>query len=166
MHPLVLLFNVLLIAIVLWDAFETLVLPRTVSRRLRLTRIYFHATWSVWSHAATMFFAERRRERFLAIFGPLSLLGLAGVWALGLVVAFAGLQWAAGSNLHPLGAGARFIDDLYMSGTTFFTLGLGRFAAGGAGREISHGGRSGNGIRVPRSGDCVFSGAVSVVLTP
>ena len=125
MHLLALLFNVLLIATLLWDAFETLVLPRSVSRRLRLTRLYLRATWSVWSHVATMFVAERRRERFLAIFGPLSLLGLAGVWALGLVVAFAGLQWAAGSNLRPLTTGARFIDDLYMSGTTFFTLGLG-----------------------------------------
>ena len=125
MHPLALLFNLLLIATVLWDAFETLVLPRTVSRRLRLTGLYFRATWSVWSVVATMFFAERRRERFLAVYGPLSLLGLAGVWALGLVVGFAGLEWAAGSNLRPSAAGDRFLDDLYMSGTTFFTLGLG-----------------------------------------
>src|SRR5205814_10318286 len=37
----------------------------------------------------------------------------------------AGLQWAAGSNLRPLRATGPFIDDLYISGTTFFTLGLG-----------------------------------------
>jgi hypothetical protein len=124
-HPLALLFNVFLIATLLWDAFETLVLPRTVSRRLQLTRLYFRVTWSVWSRVGTRCFAERGRERFLAVYGPLSLLVLAAVWALGLVVAFAGLQWAAGSNIRPLTAGARFIDDLYMSGTTFFTLGLG-----------------------------------------
>lgn len=125
MPLLALLFNLLLIAIVLWDAFETLVLPRTVSRRLRLTRLYFRATWSVWARAAALFRAERHRERFLAVFGPLSLLGLAEVWALGLVIAFAGLQWSTGSNLRPVTGGGRFIDDLYMSGTTFFTLGLG-----------------------------------------
>ena len=71
MHPLALLFNVLLIATVLWDAFETVVLPRTVSRRLRLTGLYFRVTWSVWSLVATLFFTERRRERFLAVYGPL-----------------------------------------------------------------------------------------------
>jgi hypothetical protein len=68
---------------------------------------------------------ERRRERFLAIFGPLSLLGLATVWALGLLTGFAGMQWSAGSNLRPLRATGHFVDDLYLSGTTFFTLGLG-----------------------------------------
>ena len=98
MHLFALLFSLLLIATILWDAFETLVLPRSVSRRLQLTPLYFRSTWSVWSRVAA-WVAERRRERFLAIFGPLSLLGLAAVWALGLIAGFAGLQWAAGSHL-------------------------------------------------------------------
>jgi hypothetical protein len=123
-HATALLLSLLLIATVLWDAFETIVLPRTVSRRVRLARVYFRITWLAWSHAAR-WIAERRRERYLAIFGPLSLLGLSAVWALGLVVGFAGLHWAAGSHLVPAAAGWRFFDDLYMSGTTFFTLGLG-----------------------------------------
>jgi len=120
-----LLLSLFLIATVLWDAFETVVLPRTVNRRLRLTRLYFRLTWRPWVHVASMLRAEPRRERFLAIFGPLSLLGLAGVWALGLVIGFAGVHWSAGSHLRPLSAHGRFLDDLYMSGTTFFTLGLG-----------------------------------------
>jgi hypothetical protein len=124
-HPLVLLLNIFLIAAVLWDAFETVILPRTVSRRFRLTRMYIRATWSVWSRVAALYVWERRRERVLAIYGPLALLGLAVVWALALVVAFAGLQWAIGSNLRPLADGDRFIDDLYLSGSTFFTLGMG-----------------------------------------
>lgn len=124
MHAIALLLSLLLIATVLWDAFETIVLPRTVSRRVRLTRVYFRTTWSVWSYGAR-WVAERRRERYLAIFGPLSLLGLSAIWALGLVTGFAGLQWAAGSHLAPAAPGGRFFDDLYMSGTTFFTLGLG-----------------------------------------
>jgi len=125
-HLVAFLLSVLLIATVLWDAFETVVLPRTVSRRLQLTRLYFRVTWRQWAAMASTFFrTERRRERFLAVFGPLSLLGLAVLWALGLVAGFAGLHWAAGSNLRPQGADAGYIDDLYMSGTTFFTLGLG-----------------------------------------
>ncbi|HWF85916.1 MAG TPA: potassium channel family protein [Vicinamibacterales bacterium] len=125
MRLLAFLLSAFVMATVLWDAFETVVLPRTVSRRLRLARVYFGFTWTQWSRAAALFRTDRRRERFLAIFGPLSLLGLAGVWALGLLFGFAGMQWAAGSSLRPLRAHGHFIDDLYLSGTTFFTLGLG-----------------------------------------
>ena len=125
MRLIAFLLSACVLAIILWDAFETVVLPRTVSRRLRLARVYFKFTWKQWKRAAAMFRAERHRERFLAIFGPLSLLGLAAVWALGLLIGFAGLQWSAGSNLRPLRATGHFIDDLYVSGTTFFTLGLG-----------------------------------------
>ena len=122
---LALVLSLLLVAIVLWDGFETVVLPRTVSRRLQLARVYFRATWRLWARAAALFNADHRRERFLAVYGPISLVGLVGVWALGLVIGFGGLQWAAGSHLRPLTAHARLLDDLYMSGTTFFTLGLG-----------------------------------------
>jgi len=125
MRALAFLASAVVIAIVLWDAFETVVLPRTVGRRLRLARLYFRVAWLTWGRSAALFRAEGRRERFLAVFGPLSLLGLVGVWALGLIVGFAGLHWSAGSHLRPLGTDAPFLDDLYMSGTTFFTLGLG-----------------------------------------
>ena len=123
-------------ATVLWDAFETVVLPRTVSRRLRLTRLYFRVTWRLWSRVAAQVHSDRRRERFLAVFGPISLLGLAGVWGTGLLIGFAGLHWAAGSHMQP--PSGRFIDDLYLSGTTFFTLGLGDVEpVGGVARLIT-----------------------------
>jgi ion channel len=117
--------GLLLIAAVLWDAFETVVLPRTVSRRLRLARVYFRATWSVWTRATAMFRSDGRREKFLAIYGPVSLIGLIVVWAVGLILAFAALHWSAGSRLVTPHGAATWADDLYMSGTTFFTLGLG-----------------------------------------
>jgi hypothetical protein len=47
-------------------------------------------------------------------------------WALGLVLGFAFLQWGVGSRLTVVGREATtFWDILYMSGSTFFTLGLG-----------------------------------------
>lgn len=125
MHLPAFVLSTVVIAVVLWDAFETVVLPRTVSRRLRLTRLYFGFTWRRWSRIAAMLRTERRRERFLAVYGPLSLLGLAAVWALGLLFGFALMQWSAGSHFEPAPVNARFVDDLYVSGTTFFTLGLG-----------------------------------------
>jgi hypothetical protein len=125
MRLLALVWGLALISVVLWDAFETVVLPRTVTRRLRLARVYYRSTWRLWVASARTIRTDARRERFLAVFGPLSLVGLLIVWAVGLTLGFAGLQLAAGSALRtPVGL-ARFVDDLYMSGTTFFTLGLG-----------------------------------------
>ncbi|HEY6866832.1 MAG TPA: potassium channel family protein, partial [Candidatus Eisenbacteria bacterium] len=43
-------------------------------------------------------------------------------------VAFAVLQWAAGSHVAQAGGSSGVRTDLYMSGTTFFTLGLGDVA--------------------------------------
>src|SRR5258708_39483739 len=55
----------------------------------------------------------------------MSLLLLIAVWAVGLVLSFALMQYGAGSALILTGAPPRFSTDLYFSGTTFFTLGLG-----------------------------------------
>jgi hypothetical protein len=51
-HKLAFLLSAFFIVTVLWDAFETVVLPRTVSRRLRLARLYFRATWVPWRQMA------------------------------------------------------------------------------------------------------------------
>jgi hypothetical protein len=61
-HLLALLLSAFVMAAVLWDAFETVILPRTVSRRLGLTRVYFGFMWKQWSRAAAMFRTDRRRE--------------------------------------------------------------------------------------------------------
>ena len=80
---------VVLIAGVLWDTFETIILPRRVTRRFRLARLFYRATWISWSALARRMPAGNPRESFLSIFGPLSLLLLFGAWALGLILGFA-----------------------------------------------------------------------------
>jgi hypothetical protein len=114
-----------LILSVLWDAFETIILPRRVRRRFRLTRLYYRSTWLPWSRFVRSFRGIRRRESLLAFYGPLSLLGLLGIWAFVLVLGFALLQHGVGTHLKSDGEIPTFGMDLYMSGTTFFTLGLG-----------------------------------------
>src|SRR5207248_10786191 len=61
----------------------------------------------------------------LSIFGPLSLLMLLIIWAATLVFAFTLIHWAIGSQINSGSATAGFLTDLYYSGTTFSTLGLG-----------------------------------------
>jgi len=57
------------------------------------------------------------------VFGPLSLLLLLSIWAGGLITGFALLHWAAGSAVLARDGSHGFFTDLYLSGTTFFTLG-------------------------------------------
>jgi hypothetical protein len=118
-------FGVALIVLVLRDTFETLVLPQTVNRRLRPARLFYLATWSLWKRLCQLARAERSRQAALLIYGPLALLGLISVWAACLILAFAILQWSFGSHLDLVRGQPGFGADLYLSGTTFFTLGLG-----------------------------------------
>lgn len=117
--------GLLLVLLILWEAFETIVLPRRVARRVRLTRLFYRSTWIPWSAVARRALSGQRREAFLGFYGPLSLLVLLTVWAAGLIFGFALLQWASGSAIQGTEGMSPFGADLYLSGTTFFTLGLG-----------------------------------------
>lgn len=116
--------GIIVLATVLWDAFETIILPRRVSGRIRLTKLFYRTTWHPWRAVASLL-PRRAGDAFLSFYGPLSLPLLLALWAVGIVLAFGLLHWAAGSALTMTGAEPGVAADLYLSGTTFFTLGLG-----------------------------------------
>ena len=125
MRAVVGILGMLLMFGTLWETFESIILPRRVTRRFRLARLFYQVTWAIWSAVNPRLPSKKLRESHLSYYGPLSLLMLFAVWAFALVVAFAMLHWAAGSSLNVSGGAATFRTDLYLSGTTFFTLGLG-----------------------------------------
>jgi hypothetical protein len=110
---------------VLWDAFEAIILPRRVTRKFRLARFFYRVTWRVWKFGTGLISSPKRREVLLGFYGPLSLLILLAVWAFGLIFGFGLMQYGAGSAIVMTGAEPGFLSDIYLSGTTFFTLGLG-----------------------------------------
>jgi hypothetical protein len=124
-HLLIGLGALALVVVVLVETFESTVLPHRVSRQLRLSRIYYRLIWRLWTAAGRRVHAYQLRENILSVFGPLSLLLLLGMWAVLLIVAFAGLLWALGSPLAAQGGSPSFGTNLYYSSTTFLTLGLG-----------------------------------------
>ena len=107
------------------DAFETVVFPRRVTRRLRLTRAFYRYSWLLWSSVIESAFSGRRRENLLSVYGPMSLPTLVGFWALMLISGFALLFSAFGPLARASGTSPGFLTSLYFSATTFFTLGLG-----------------------------------------
>lgn len=123
--PGVFIAGVVVFLVVLWDAFEAIILPRRVTRKFRLTRFYYQFTWKSWKLYARLITSRKPKEAFLGFYGPMSLLFLIGVWAIGLVLAFGMLQYGAGSAVNLTGSNSSFYTDIYLSGTTFFTLGLG-----------------------------------------
>jgi hypothetical protein len=111
------------LGIVLLDAFQTIILPRRATGRFRLTRIFYIFTWWPWAFFTRRLRSPRTRETVFSYFGPLSLIVLLVVWAALLVLGFGLLFYAFGSPFEDAMHLAGFPSDLYVSGTTLFTLG-------------------------------------------
>jgi len=119
------LLGILCLAIVLLDAFQTIILPRRAAGRLRLTRIFYILTWIPWRFVATRIHHPRKRETALSFYGPLSLIFLLVVWACGMVFGFSLIYYALGNPFNDASHRLGYLSGLYVSGTSFFTLGLG-----------------------------------------
>ena len=115
-----------LIFVVLQDAFEVMLLPRRVQRRLRFVRLYYRQSWTLVASLVSRLPPGAQRERILSIYGPLSMVLLFATWAAGLISAGGLIEWA----LH-VGHGDKALtlpDAFYLSGVTFFTIGYGDVA--------------------------------------
>ena len=130
MHIFVGILGLTLISVVLWDAFETVILPRSVTRAVRLARLFLRGSWRIRSSVARSMKSAKLRESYLGYFGPLSVLMLFALWAAVLMFAYSMLHWAVGSVVNATATPANFRTDLYFSGTTFFTLGMGDVTPG------------------------------------
>jgi hypothetical protein len=97
------------------DAFEVMLLPRHVHRRIRIVGYYYRLTWAAWRSLAGRMPSPERRRHFLGFYGALSMVMLCIMWAIGLIFGFGLIfQSLSGSSLGKA---------LYPSGATLFTLG-------------------------------------------
>jgi Ion channel len=119
------LASLALILLILVDCFQAMVLPRRVTWTWRPTRLFYRGTWAVWRWIAQRFAPGRRRQTFLSVYGPLSLLALFATWVVGLIVGFGLLHWSLGTPLATSDGHVDLPTYLYLSGTTLFTLGYG-----------------------------------------
>jgi Ion channel len=117
--------GLLLWIVVMWDGFSTIVLPRTVAPMKRISGRFYKRSWQFWSLIGRGIRTNERRLSFLAVYGPLSVMLLLVIWASLAVLAFALIYQGSGSRFEENNLPVSFGTLLYMSGSTFLTLGIG-----------------------------------------
>jgi hypothetical protein len=129
--------GIVLIVLVAQDAFETIVLPRRVTRRIRLAKLFYRVTQIGWNSISRLIRSSARRDAFRGYMAPSSLLGLLVFWAGLFILGYGLLFWGLALPLRALNNTISFSTYLYLSSTTFFTLGLGDVSPlPGAGRFL------------------------------
>jgi hypothetical protein len=118
-------FGMLIWLGVLWDGFATIVLPRTVAPMRRFSGRYYKWSWRLWAALGGRIEPKGLRLSFLAVYGPISIMLLLILWGGLVIIAFTIIYVGLGPRFQaasgPVGLGTL----LYMSGSTFLTLGLG-----------------------------------------
>ncbi len=131
-----LLAGISLVALVMHDVFQSVVVPRWSSRRFRVAPHLFETFWVLWRRIGSKREYGDAREDFLGMFAPLALMMSLISWVLLLIVGYALCFWALREqtrpHLHSFG------EAFYMAGATLLTIGYGDFSsAGGAARVVS-----------------------------
>lgn len=107
------------------DVFQSVIVPRAVDRRLRISVFAWRFAWSLWPAMAWKIYArdDERRENLLAAFAPGMLIGLLVMWGTLLVAGYGAIFWGLRGGLappvHSLGAAT------YFAGTSLTTVGFG-----------------------------------------
>jgi hypothetical protein len=118
-------FGLLVWLAVIWDGFATIVLPRTVAPMKRFSGRFNRLSWRLWAAVGRRVEPQGLQLSFLAVYGPISVILLLLIWAGLMILAFAMIYHGLGPRFQadqgPIGFGAL----LYMSASTFSTLGLG-----------------------------------------
>ena len=125
MRLLAVIFGIALIVLVALDAFETIVLPRRVTRRIRLAKLFYRMTYLGWNAMGQWIRSSTRRDSFRAYMAPFSLLALLAFWAVLFILGYGFILWGLALPLSTINNTINFTTYLYLSSTTFFTLGLG-----------------------------------------
>jgi hypothetical protein len=121
-HLVALVSGALLVVAVFWESFETFVSPRRASPHFRLTSAMYQVTWVAWRAVGRRLRPGHRRDGFLWVFGPLSLVAVLVLWTVLIVAGFTLLHWGAGSGAQTAAGERGWLTDFYLSGLAAFTM--------------------------------------------
>jgi Ion channel len=132
MDAVVFALGILLLALVFWDLFQTIVVPRPTPGWFRIGRYLVRGSWRALR--AVRDGSGRSSDRLLGLFAPAATVALLGAWLLTLIVGYGLLMYALRDELRPvpedLGSA------LYFAATSLLTIGFGDVVAVGAPARI------------------------------
>ncbi|MGH7761735.1 MAG: ion channel [Candidatus Dormibacteraceae bacterium] len=117
--------GLVLILIVFYDLFQTVVLPRPAVNRVQLARRLVRPMWLVWRWVSQRSSRIDRSESRLAAFAPIALISLFVEWAMALVLGYALLIDGLADEFHP--SPQDLATSIYISATTLVPLTSGGF---------------------------------------
>jgi hypothetical protein len=133
LEPVIFLVGCLCLGLVLWDVFQTIVVPRPTPGRLRITRYVIQPSWSAWRALGARSRSELARDQFYGLYAPAAVIVLLATWLLLLTVGYGLVLFAVRADLEP--APADLISSIYLGGNSILTLGsAGVVAIGPLGR--------------------------------
>jgi hypothetical protein len=112
-----------LVAIVLYDVFETVVVPRRTASKWRFAPPIITLLWPIWQRIGVRLSPAWRREDFLGTFAPFVIMLILVVWVLALIFGFGLVLHALQDDLEP--PPREFQTALYAAGTSLLTIGYG-----------------------------------------
>src|SRR5260370_36521491 len=124
MRLLAICLGIVLIVLVAQDAFETIVLPRRVTRRIRLTKLFYRVTQKGWNSMSRLIRSSARRDAFRGYMAPSSLLGLLVFWAGLFILGYVFLFWGLALRLILLNITLSCSTYIHAGGTTYCRIGL------------------------------------------
>lgn len=123
-----LLVGVLLLGLVFWDVFETIVVPRPTPGRYRLGRHVISGSWRLVRAIGTR--GDERNERLLGLFAPAVTIVLLVTWLVDLVLGYGFVLYAIRGELRPVPTDIGTA--IYFGATSVLTLGFGDIVPAGA----------------------------------
>jgi Ion channel len=117
--------GMLLVLATLLDVFQSVVTPRPVAGRLRISRYATRLLWAASRWLARRAKDPRQREALLGSFGPAIVLVYLLIWLLLLILGYGLLLNALADQIrpHPASLGT----SMYFAGTSLFTIGYGDY---------------------------------------
>ena len=128
MEALAFTLGLILLALVFWDVFQTIVVPRPTPGWFRLGRYVIRGAWGV-ARATVGAEVGPTRDRLLGLFAPAAAIFLLVGWLAGLILGYGLILFALRDELQPVPGDLGTA--IYFAASSVLTLGYGDIVANG-----------------------------------